>query len=329
MKKLMLIFLIIICSCGIGYLGYLIFQSKNIDKVELVGNIQTLYVVGDEIDYEDAKLKVTYKNGNIKMVDIDSSSVEIEFFSTSVETHGKMNILYKSAVLPIEYNVIQKGAYYLTDYKVNSLTSTGSLQTDSQSYDLDSTYEMVYIAGAGVCNYYTKELGEWYMVDGNYNKNYSYSIAGDTMTVKLNNITYNIKVTYVDSGIMQLNSTILTTIENSALVTQEMHKTFEHTDAIKTTQTVISAEMCYDKLVSGKDYVTFKVGDTLENSGQRAYLKVTYGQYSGGQFRTVYVKFANSMIIRNFDTSAKRPATTPALLTYAHIQNIQLQYEVI
>ena len=109
------------------------------------------------------------------MIDLDSSSVEIEYFSTSVTHHAKMNILYKSAVLPIEYNVIQKGAYYLTDYTVNSISSTGSLQTESQTYDLDTTFEMVYIAGAGVCNYYTKELGEWYMVDGNYNKNYSYN----------------------------------------------------------------------------------------------------------------------------------------------------------
>ena len=53
--------MIILCACGIGYLGYLIFMSKNIEKVELTGNIQTLYIVGDEIDFEDSKLKVTYK----------------------------------------------------------------------------------------------------------------------------------------------------------------------------------------------------------------------------------------------------------------------------
>ena len=54
MKKVIVVFLVILCSCGVGYLGYLIFRSKNIDTVELVGNMQTLYVVGDEIDFEDA-----------------------------------------------------------------------------------------------------------------------------------------------------------------------------------------------------------------------------------------------------------------------------------
>ena len=48
--KKSLIFLIIICSCGIGYLSYVIFQSKNIDSVKLVGELQTVYIVGDEIE---------------------------------------------------------------------------------------------------------------------------------------------------------------------------------------------------------------------------------------------------------------------------------------
>ena len=121
MKKMIVIFLIILCSCGIAYVGYLIFRSKNIDKVELVGKIQTVYVVGDEIDYEDAKLKVTYKNGNIKMIDLDSKSVDIEYFSTSVETNAKMNILYKSETIEVEYNVLRKGAYYLNSSETKTL----------------------------------------------------------------------------------------------------------------------------------------------------------------------------------------------------------------
>ena len=71
MKKIVWIVLAILCACGLGYIGYVIFQAKNIETVEISGNMQTLYVVGEDLNFGDAKLKVTYKNGNIRMVDMN------------------------------------------------------------------------------------------------------------------------------------------------------------------------------------------------------------------------------------------------------------------
>ena len=66
MKKFILIFLSVLCIAGVGALGYLMFNAKSIASIEIEGQMQTIYVAGQDIDFENAKLKVTYKNGSVK-----------------------------------------------------------------------------------------------------------------------------------------------------------------------------------------------------------------------------------------------------------------------
>ncbi len=334
MKKIILIFLIIVCSCGIGYLGYLIFNSKNIDKVELVGSVQTLYIVGDEIDFEDAQLKVTYKNGDINMVDLDSKSVEIQFFSTSVETHGKMNIVYKSAVIEVEYNVIQKGAYYLTNFNSAEIVplneNLDNVNKSNKSYSISNTTEMIFVVGGGVCNYYNRTSGKWFMNDGGYNKNYAYTITGDVMTVKLDDKSYDIRVTYAESGRMIMSTKKLTFVENTELIRKQETRYFEHTDEMKTTQSVISAEVVHgygSNLTTGGS-IEFSKNEKLDDRDD-VFLRITFAQYnSDHQFRVVYVKVHDSMVSRNFSTISAKPNSTYATLAYAGITDIELYYTV-
>ena len=327
MKKVIVIFLVVLCSCGIGYLGYLIFRSKNIDTVELVGNMQTLYVIGDEIDFEDAKLKVTYKNGNIRMIDLDSSTVEVTYFTTSVETHAKMNIIYKSAVIPVEFNVIQKGAYYLKNYSLVSVASANTSNKTNEAYTVSNTKEMIYIDAGGICKYYTKSVNGWTMVDGNYNSNLRYSISADTLSVNLGKTNYDIKVEYLDSGKMNLISNKLTKISNTELINSHETRVFEHSDEMKTTQSVGSVQVANNLLTNST--ANYKVGQSISEATTPVYLKVTYMQYnSGHQFRTIYVQVESSMISRNFSTSKKNSSGTYATLSYAGINNIALFYKV-
>ena len=327
MKKVIVIFLVVLCSCGIGYLGYLIFRSKNIDTVELVGNIQTLYVVGDELDFEDAKLKVTYKNGNIRMVDLDSSSVEVTYFTTSVETHAKMNIIYKSAVIPVEFNVIQKGSYYLKNYSLVSVASANTSNKTNEAYTVSNTNEMIYIDAGGICKYYTKSANGWMMIDGNYNASLRYTITADTLSVNLSKTSYNIKVNYLDSGKMNLVSEKMTKIANTELVNSHETRVFEHTEEMKTTQSVGSVKVATNLLTNST--ANYKVGQTISDCKTPVYLKVTYMQYNNGhQFRTIYVQVESSMISRNFVTSKKNTTGTNATLSYSGFNDIALFYKV-
>ena len=327
MKKVIVIFLIILGLCGIGYLGYLIFRSKNIDTVELVGKMQTLYVVGDEIDFEDAKLKVTYKNGNIRMVDLDSSTVEVTYFTTSVETHAKMNIIYKSAVIPVEYNVIQKGAYYLRNYRLVSVSSPNSSNTTNEAYTISNTNEMIYLDAGGICKYYTKNANGWSMIDGNYNSKLRYTITADTLSVNVSKTTYNLKAQYLESGKMNLVSEKYTKIGNTELINSHEKRVFEHTDEMKTTQKPGVVKVATDLL--NNNTATYRVGQSITECNTPVYLKVTYLQYnSGHQFRNVYVQVESSMIVRNFSTSKKNSTGTHATLSYAGFGDIALFYKV-
>ncbi len=327
MKKFIVIFLIILCSCGVGYLGYVIFRSKNIDTVELVGNMQTLYVVGDEIDFEDAKLKVTYKNGNIRMVDLDSSTVEVTYFSTSVETHAEMNILYKSVVIPVKYNVIQKGAYYLKNYKMVSVASPNTSNTNTESYTVSNTTEMIYIDSNGMCKYYTRSAGRWTMIDGNYNSSLRYTITADTLSINLSKTSYKIKAEYLESGKMNLISEKITKIGNTELINSHETRIFQHTDEMKTTQTVGNIQVATELLNDGT--ASYRVGQSISECSTPVYLKAIYLQYNQGhQFRTIYIQVESSMVSRNFSTSKKNTTGTYATLSYLGNNDIALFYKV-
>lgn len=328
MKKVLIIFLVLICTCGIGYIGYVIFNSKNIDSVELVGNIQTLYVVGDEIDYEDAKLKVTYKNGTMKYVDLDSKNVEVTYFSTSVETHAKMNILYKSAVIPVEYNVIQTGAYYLKSYKKVYLNSSSGASTTKNNYTLSNTKEMIYIGSGGICYYYTKNSGSWKMIDGNYNSSLNWTIIADKLTVNLPSSTYEIKAEYLENGKMNLISETYDNISGTELIRSTEEKIFDRTDEMKVNQTASKVKVAENLLNDG--IANYNIGQAINESNPQVFLEVTYLQYSAGhQFRKVYVQVEPSMIVNNFSTSNKNSTGTYATLAYAGFNNIELYYKVV
>lgn len=307
MKKMLVIFMIVICCCGIGYVGYLIFRSKNIKSVELVGQIQTLYVVGDEIDFEDAQLKVTYKNGNIKMKKLSTKMVD--YFSTSIGTHATMQITYKSEVLKIDYDVLYKGGYYLKSTKTSTATQDGVLSTTNTEYVEDDTNEIVYIDSNGVIKYYVKGTKGWCVSDGNYINSYSYTIVGDTLKVKLGQDSYDIKVKYSDAGKMILTSNNLTTIKDSNLVIKEEIKTFDYHTGMKTNETIAANGVVFKGYLDNdadNQLVKLKVGDKLNTLTPKVYLKVTYVNYDN-QFRTVYVEVNDKMVNGSYDTSSVRP----------------------
>ncbi len=315
MKKILLAILVVICLGGVGILGYMIFSSRNIVSAEISGNIKTLYVVGDELSFGDAKLKVTYRNGNIKMVDLDSDTIDVAYFTTSVETHGTMEITYKSKVIKVDYNVIKKGYYYLTQRTMNTIT-TGS-------YDLDNTPEMIYIGGRGTVKYYSKVSGKWYLHDGEYDKSYKYSVSGDTMKLKLGSSDKELSITadYNDNGTMLLKSTFITRNTNDPdIVTSKEVKTYRHYNTNE--QTVNSVSVDYSKVSTtnydGKSVLTFKVNDTFETSNNKNLLiKVRYiDQDIDFPIREAYVYVCDEIIDEEVRTGNVISAPTIAYCFY-------------
>lgn len=295
MKKILLAILIVLCVGGVGFLGYTIFSSKNIVSTEIVGNLKTLYVVGDDFSFGDAKLKVTYKNGNIKMVDLNEKTVDVAYFTTSVETHGVMEITYKSKVMKVDYNVIKTGYHYLSDKTINTM--------HAGSYSLNETEEIFYIGSGGMLRYYTKSINKWYLNDGKYDISYGYSIVGDTMKIKLgDNKEISAQAEYIQNGTMLLKATIITRNQvDPEIVITKTEKVYKHynTNELRFNNII---ELDYSKVTDinygGKKVIYFKVNDDFDTSlNKNLLLKVRYiDQDPNFPIREAYVYICNEIV---------------------------------
>ena len=83
--------------CGVVFLGIFIFNSTTVTKIEIEGEMQQIYLSGDEICFGDAKMIVTYQNGTMKKMDMNGK-VTVSSFSTAGHGSyfGTMNITYKN-----------------------------------------------------------------------------------------------------------------------------------------------------------------------------------------------------------------------------------------
>lgn len=206
MKKLILALLIVAMLGGVGYLVYLIYNSQSIKTVELIGTPQTIYLTGDSIDYEGAYIKVTHKNGDVKEIPLDSSSVQISMFSTSDVkaggySHGTMNIVYKDNTFKVEYDVLQRGFYYVSSETY--LTAGASATATTGTYTTADTPTAIYFDEAGKLLYYTKDWTNGYtLYDGNYTDDYGYEIVGNEIKIKAGSEEFSIKAIY-DAALRQ------------------------------------------------------------------------------------------------------------------------------
>lgn len=338
MKKVIIILLVVLGIAGIVYLGYLIFNAKNVEAVELSGEIQTLYVVGDDIDFEDAKLKVTYKNGDIQMVDLDSSSVQIDMFSTSIEKQGTMNIVYKNHVINVDYVVIKNGLYYLSNEKTYTWNyTTGSLgSVPSTTYvSPTASKELIFLGQNGVLQYYTKDSYKWYMNDGKYDSSYNYTIEKDTLIVnagKDNQI--KIKVNYDSSGSLNISSEEQKVHEDTGLV-YEINVTSYKWYNMKPNRVIkagsLEVDLSQTEYTSSTDpnthdYVTFNRGENIETSGKEIYVKV---EFANDTFlNTIYVRVTDSMVQRNSLDTENVYTLIRAVILYYEGEEFTLYYTV-
>ncbi len=310
MKKVISIILVIACLAGLCFLGYTVFRSKNIVSAEVEGQMQTLYLVNETTtpDFEDAKLKVTYKNGTAKYIDLKSKSVKVNDFSTSIEAHGIMKLTYKSQTIEVPYNVIKSGLYYVKSHQVKTNGQTSEVSTFNSIKD---TTIMFSLESDGVLKFYEKRETGWYLFDGAYDDAYSYKLSGDTLTVKHGsgkNDFYSIQAEY-SNGAISINAR--TEFLDSEGDPTEIHtyKFVNFTDKtrdVSVTSASIKAEApCTGYNVNGN--FVFKRNQTIKTSNNSIYMKVEFDNFlisvkdaeTGAMIemlKTVYVKVTDKMV---------------------------------
>ncbi len=330
MKRFLAMLMVVICLAGVVVLGYFVFIAKSIESVVLDGEIQTLYVVGDDIDFGNAKLKVTYKNGSIKLIDLDKDM--ITGFNTNSERAdqqmGTISINYKSAdTISINYTVLATGMYYTS----SSLTVYASQTSKSSAvqYTPSTTTRMFEILAGGKLRYYEYSSSKWFVNDGNFDSTYYYDIVGDTMYIYLggDEAEYKLVVTY-SNGVRTISSTEYS--YNSVyedLTTSKTVYTYSYVSTIENNP-IVSIELDLSKATtssSNSKAVVFYVGDTIKSSNNKIYLKVTYTEpriyYSSNsttitQLKTVYIEVTDEMLSSSLLTGGAISSPTTATIYY-------------
>lgn len=312
MKRIIAIILILACCFGIGYLGYVIFNTKNIESVELKGNVQTIYLVDGATapNFQDANLKVTYKSGKFDYIPLKNADISVTDFSTSIEASRNMKINYKSHIIEIPYSVIRNGLYYVGS---DNIISPGN-EDVNEIYSITETTEMFYLLPDGQFKYYTKTNGNWLLYDGKYITSYKYDIVDNGIRVYLGgDVAYTLTADS-SSGLMEVSASRSEYNDQGMEVLRET-KGLKYT-GMKTNAVVDSFELSYSEgTYIDNSYFELFINETLADRRGDLFLKITYttplvsyttdGQTEIPIIQTVYVVVDDSMIPANgiFDTA--------------------------
>ena len=282
MKKVLLIIVSVAFLLGIGYAGYVVFNSKNIVSIEIDGQVQTLYLVDetDKPNFQDAKLKVNYKSGDAKFIPLEKANITINDFSTETETSKTMKISYKNQLISLDYSVIRGGVYYLSNREVSSLVG-GNVSTDETSYKINEVNDLFFFGENGSLKYYVKDSsGKWFLFDGKYKSSYKYEIKDDTMSIYLGGETpsYQIQASKVsdESDNVEVTSTSYT--YNGEFQTSKTVYDFTHYD-IKTNVEINDLSIYSEDFKTNEDghnYLEFSKGEKLSNTTKKIYFKIVY-----------------------------------------------------
>ena len=337
MKKFFSILTICLVVVGIVFAGFFLFKSSSIQSIEIIGDVQTIYFVNSatDVNFNDAELKITYKNGSVKMQKLDKNLVSVANFSTSIENKGLMKISYKSLTLDVSYSVICRGMYYLSDKTEEKFDGTSVLVNESglliagvdeSNKDNTTTTEMIYFNENGICDYYTREsaTSEWYVDNGYYSNEFYYKISGNTLNVHLGkDKVYNLVTAFSNDGEMSLACVENEYVnDHSEFLYKRTIRNFKHYE-MKGNRTITRDDIS----IYCKDEIVFAKNSKFEDSDLEIFLKVTYK--NDAFLRTVYVRFVEGMFDENdFTTAYVTPSTTRAECYYSGIR-FYLEYKVI
>ena len=341
MKKVIAILLTILVVGAIGFFGYQIFKHGNVEAIEIVGDVQTIYFVNSTTDanFNDADLKITYHDGSVEIKKLSKCGVSVNDFSTSVVNDGIMKVMYKSSVVKVPYSVMWTGLYYLeeqTTYNYNGTSVTKSTQgpykagVDNSNKDITTAKEMIYFYSDGTCDYYsrTSSTADWYLDDGQFDKKFFYEIVGNNIKVHLgDDKTYVLSASVSNDGVLSLHSVedkYVSGYENdSSFLKSRTQRVFQHYE-MKGNRTFNENNIT---VYSPSGAIKFKQNSTYESNGQKIYVIVTFN--NDNFLKKVYVRFNTSMVSNNagIDTSFKQSKTYD--YCFYHGVCFRLEYSVV
>lgn len=159
-KCLTSIFVIISISlCFLGCNNNTNKTTAEIIGIDLVGSIKTNYYVGDELNLNNAKLRVAYDNDTQN--EINLLSTMIYNFNTNTLGNYTLKITYKGFSINKNYTVTAVGNYNVDEeygcYVYNSTNNNPSHESfsyvDGYGNQIDSTYYLSISQSGFTCNF--------------------------------------------------------------------------------------------------------------------------------------------------------------------------------
>lgn len=336
MKKIIVSITLCLLVAGIVVLSILMFKSSKVQSIEIVGDVQTVYFVGstNDVNFNNSELKITYKDGSVKLAKLTDKLVSVSNFNTSVENSGIMKISYKTLTIDVGYSVVCKGLYYLTEkteetYNGTSVSTINSDKMiagiDSSNNDITTSTEMIYFGENGVCDYYSRSssTATWYADNGYYNSAFYYKITGKTINVHLGeNKVYNLVACVSSDGKLSLTSVQKLYIDSSEFLKSKVTRNFLHYE-MKGNRTITKDDIS----VYCENEIKFAKNSKFEDSNLNIYLRVSYK--NDNFLKTVYVRFTKDMFDENaFSTAVVTPSSTRAECYYNGVR-FYLEYKVV
>ncbi len=288
MKKVLLILLSVCCMLGVAYLGYIIFSATSVESFEILGEIQTLYVANEciEPDFQDAEIKVKYKNGTIKVYKLTNKRVDVTSFSTAEAGHKTMRIFYKGCEIQVEYDVVNSGLFYNSS---SFIEESSALPT---TYTMNNSPIMFFIRKNGELEYYYRNSSNVYMHDGYYDKSYRFEIVSNTMNVYLGTEEPTLKLisNYNEEGTFSLKYVNRTEGVGTYSTSVRIYKFHEN---FKTNRVVSSVTPVVDGSTDPNAIAVFSRYQTIKSNGT-ILLKVQYA--NDYYLKTIYVHMVDEML---------------------------------
>lgn len=340
MKKFIAIVSVILIVGLIAILGVQLVKSANVESIEIVGDIQTIYFVEStsDVNFNDADLKITYKDGSVKIKKLTKKLISVKNFNTSVVNNGTMKITYKSTTIDVGYAVVWTGLYYLNSEKVEVYNGT-SISTvnlgpyiagvNNMNQDKTTSTEMIYFGANGVCNYYLRSstTSSWYMDDGEFDKSYYYQIVGNAINVHLGDRgVYKMYAIFSKDGELSLTTVEREFVtETSEFLRTRSERSFSHYE-MKGNRTI--SEGSITVVEKNGRQIEFKKNSKFSDSDLNIYLKVNFANDSF--LKTVYVRFNESMFVsdKEFSTVVVTPSSLSATCFYGGVR-FELEYKVV
>lgn len=324
MKKFFGIFSLVLMLAIFSVLGLFIFRKSKIDSVEIVGDVQKIYFVGsaNAVNFNDAKLKITYKDGSEKFQTLSNDFVKVTNFKTSNECKDTMKITYKFETIDVEYAVIKPGLYFLErtekniyddSYLYKSRPCVMTAGVNNKNIDCTTTIEMVNFYTDGTCDYYSRKsrFDNWIMDDGSFDKTFNFKFMGNTIKLQLgSDITYDLTVDFSDENV-KLSCFCYENYNESKSIKTVTEKCFKHYE--------MKNNRAFENNItisSDAEEIKYKIGEAFSDRDYDIYLVINC--VNDNFLKKVYVRFNEAMFKTSgeFDTSVITPSETRAACYY-------------